>query len=87
MFLSLLYPDEESAARGARREGSPRIDARVCEELGLDLLLPLQGSELSSFFTADPEVIAYRQEIFADMRRTPRCARYSLTRSPSSLIF
>ena len=71
MFLSLLYPDEESAARGARKEGLPHIDARVCEELGLDLLLPLRGSELSSFFTADPAVIAYRQEIFADMQRTP----------------
>ena len=35
MFLSLLYPDEESAARGARKEGLPHIDARVCEELGL----------------------------------------------------
>ena len=43
----------------------------MCEELGLDLLLPLRGSELSSFFTADPAVIAYRQEIFADMQRTP----------------
>lgn len=71
MFLSLLYPDEESAARGARREGTPHIDERVCAELGLDKLLPLRGCSLSPFFTADPAVIAYRQEIFDDMRRLP----------------
>lgn len=75
MFLSLLYPDEESAARAARREGAPHIDERVCQELGLDLLLPLHGSSLSSFFTIEPSVMTYRQEIFADMRRTPALCR------------
>ena len=58
MFLSLLYPSEESAARAARREGIPSIDERVCDELGLSDLLPLRGSSLSEFFTAEEEVIA-----------------------------
>ncbi len=71
MFLSLLYPDEESAARAARREGLPQIDDRVCEELGLLNLLPLRGSALSAFFTQEVDVINYRQEIFADMQRVP----------------
>ena len=67
MFLSLLYPNEESAERAARREGQPRVSREVCAELGLDRLLPLRGQSLSDFFTADPEVIAYRQAIFADV--------------------
>ncbi len=67
MFLSLLYPHEESAERAARREDTPRISADVCRELGLDRLLPLRGQSLSDFFTSDPAVIAYRQAVFADL--------------------
>ncbi len=71
MFLSMLYPDEERAARAARGEGIPAISPRVCEELGLCALLPLHGGDLSSYFNADPEVITYRQEVFEDMARVP----------------
>ncbi len=67
MFLSLLYPTAEEAERAARGEGRPSVSPAVCAELGLDNLLPLTGSSLSDFFTADPAVIAYRQEIFADI--------------------
>lgn len=71
MFLSLLYPSAEEAERAARAEGRPSVSPAVCAELGLDSLLPLSGSSLSDFFTADPAVIAYRQEIFADMAALP----------------
>ncbi len=67
MFLSLLYPNEESAERAARREGLPRISADVCRELGLLRLLPIRGQSLSDFFTADSAVISYRQAIFDDI--------------------
>ena len=71
MFISLLYPDSASAERAAMREGLPRIGEAACAELGLDRLLPLGGGSLSDFFTSDPAVIAYRQEIFEDLRRLP----------------
>ena len=71
MFISLLYPDSESAARAAMREGLPKISETTCAELGLDRLLPLGGGSLSDFFTSDPAVIAYRQEIFEDLARLP----------------
>lgn len=74
VFLSLLYPDEQSAARAAAREGLPDISAAACAELGLDRLIPLGDGRLSDFFTADPHVIAYRQEIFADLARLPALA-------------
>lgn len=74
MFLSLLYPDEESAARAARREGMPRISPVVCEELGLSELLPLTGGSLSDFFSLDERVIAYRQAMFDDVRNIPALA-------------
>ncbi len=71
MFLSLLYPDEITAERAARGEGIPSISPAVCAELGLLRLLPLTGGSVSNFFTTDPDVMAYRQEIFADMAKTP----------------
>lgn len=74
MFLSLLYPDEASATRAARGEGAPRVSDAVCASLGLARMLPLSGG-LSSFFTADPAVIAYRQEVFADLLRLPDLCR------------
>lgn len=71
MFLSLLYPDRESAERALARKDLPDISPAVCAELGLARLLPLTGSELSDYFTADPAVISYRQALFADLSRYP----------------
>lgn len=71
-YLSLLYPDRESEAR--ERASSVRISQDVVDELGLSSLLPMKNYSLSSFFTADPAVIAYRQEVFADMARLPEVA-------------
>ena len=71
MFLSLLYPNEEAAARAARGEGVPFVSPAVTEELGLDALLPLSGSPLTGLFTADLAVIAYREEVFSDLLAVP----------------
>ncbi len=69
-YLSFLYPDRECEAR-ERNARQVTITDEVTEELGLASLLSLKNSSLSSFFTADPEVIAYRQSVFADLARFP----------------
>lgn len=71
MFLSLLYPTEESAARAARGEGIARVSEREIAELSLDTLLPLSDGSLSGLFSTDPAVIAYREEVFSDLLATP----------------
>ena len=65
--FSLLYPSAATHAAHFSGEDAPRIDDFTLEELGLPEVLPLKNSRLSDFVTADPEVIRYRQEIFADM--------------------
>ena len=70
-FLSLLYPTEASAELHRASENLPRIDEDTAEQLGLSALLPLKSCALSDFFTADPEVILYRQRTFADLLRYP----------------
>ena len=69
-YLSFLYPDRESEAR-EREAMAVSIPNEVTEELGLASLLSLKNTSLSSFFTADPAVIAYRQSVFADLARFP----------------
>ena len=70
-FLSLLYPSEEAMRRQADKEMTPRVRADVCEELGLSSLLSLKNSELSDYFSVDPEVLAYRQATFAELDAHP----------------
>lgn len=70
-FISLLYPDEESAARHADRSRLPNISESVCDELGLTDLFGLKNSTLSDYFTAEPAVIEYRQSTIADMLENP----------------
>lgn len=66
-FISLLYPDEESATAHSDRSRLPKISDAVCDELGLTELFNLKSSSLSDYFTTDPEVIRYRQSTVADM--------------------
>lgn len=68
-YLSFLYPDR--AAEDAARETPVHIADEVCDELGMSALLPLRSSSLSHYFTADPAVISYRQEVFRDMAKHP----------------
>ena len=70
-FISLLYPSEDSRLFHQNRDNLPRISDDVCYELGLEEIFNLKSANLSDFFTADPEVIAYRQEVFADIFSLP----------------
>ena len=68
--VSLLWPSEAARLAGTDKAHQPNISEKVCEELGLSDLLPLSGG-LTDYFTADPDVILYRQETLADLARLP----------------
>ena len=68
--VSLLWPNEAARLAGTDKAHLPNISETVCEELGLSDLLPLSGG-LTDYFTADPDVILYRQETLADLARLP----------------
>ncbi len=70
-FISLLYPDASSQEYHADRRNLPDISEDVCDELGLNEIFNLKNSSLTDFFTADKEVIKYRQETVADMIAIP----------------
>ncbi len=70
-FLSLLFPDEASRRRHMMGEGVPQISDAVCDELGFGAMLRLKNSSLSSYFTADEAVIAYRQATLSEMEAHP----------------
>lgn len=65
--FSLIYPDESSLA--AHYAGKDRADISMfeLEELGLTDILDLRNSNISEFFTTDPNVIKYRMDVFEDM--------------------
>ncbi len=69
--LSLLYPSEESQIYHENPENRPNISDTVCEELGLNEIFGLKSTSLESFFTLDPEVIAYRQRTMRDLLELP----------------
>lgn len=68
-FISLLYPSEESQSFHFDRNNLPDISERVCDELGLNEIFDLRSGSLTDFFTADTEVIEYRQQTISDMMR------------------
>jgi len=70
-FLSLLYPSSESREYHSDKRNLPGISDKVCDELGLSEIFSLKSSDLSDFFTKDPEVIAYRQEVIKDLLSFP----------------
>ena len=63
--FSLLFPS------GHNTGDSPRISAETIEQLELDLLFQLKNSPLEEMFTTSPDVIKYRQDVFADMEECP----------------
>ena len=69
--LSLLYPSEASQIYHEDPHNRPDISDTVCEELGLNEIFGLKSSSLESFFTSDPEVIAYRQQTVRDLLELP----------------
>ena len=78
--ISLLYPDAESARRSDAL--GARLSEASAEQLELYYLIDLKSSDIGSFFTADPEVIRYRQETFADMAENPELGRTLLRMLP-----
>ncbi len=69
--FSLIYPNEESQERHMRSADRPNISQYVVDELGLGDIFELKNGSLPEFFTTDPEVIAYRNETFADLLENP----------------
>lgn len=70
-FISLLYPTESSRLFHSDRTNLPDISDAVCYELGLDEIFNLKNGNLSDFFTADKEVIEYRQSAIRDVVEIP----------------
>ncbi len=79
--FSLIYPNMEAKVAHDRGEDVPNIDMFVLDELGMSDMLLLKNSELSEYFTTNPEVIRYRLEVFADMLANP-----SISATLNSLI-
>ncbi len=69
--ISLLYPDADSLRRHSTGEDIAKLSHDTEEQLELSCLMDLKSCDFGSFYTADPEVILYRQETFADMIANP----------------
>ncbi len=69
--ISLLYPDGDSLRRHSSGEEIAGLSNDTEEQLELSCLMDLKTCDFGSFYTADPEVIRYRQETFADMIANP----------------
>ncbi len=65
--FSLLFPNAKAQQSHRTKSNTPQIDDFTLEELGLSEVIPLTNSSLSEFITTDPDVIAYRESVFADM--------------------
>lgn len=70
-FMSLIFPNEESRNYHSDPANLPNISEEVCDQLGLSSMLALRSSQISDYFTIDPQVIAYRQKTIADLKRLP----------------
>ncbi|MBQ3056172.1 MAG: hypothetical protein IJC95_01620 [Clostridia bacterium] len=64
--FSLLFPNKQAQDRHLAG-GAAEIDDFTLEELGLAEVLPLKNASLSEFVTKDPDVIRYREAVFADL--------------------
>ena len=70
--FSLIYPDEASQTRHYEGIDTPAIDMFSLEELGLLEVFDLKNSNLDEYFTADPDVIRHRMDVFDDMLTFPQ---------------
>ena len=65
--ISLLYPDADSLRRHSLGEELAKLTSQTAEQLELYYLMDLKTCDFGSFYTADPDVILYRQNTFSDM--------------------
>ena len=65
--FSLLYPTPETRRAHFAGEDRPKVNEFTLAELGLPTILPLRNAEVSEHLTTDPDVIRYRQQVFADL--------------------
>lgn len=80
--ISLMYPTQEALMKNARGEDKAKISNEVLDELGLNSIIDLKNSRLCDFFTLDPEVIAYRQRVFADTVENPELCELLVKLNP-----
>ena len=80
--FSLLYPSEESHKAHYSGKSVPDISMFVLDELGLTQIFDLKNSDLSEFFTTEPDVIRYRLDTFTDMLNNESLARMFLKLIP-----
>lgn len=69
--ISLLYPDADSLRRHSLGEELAKLTSQTAEQLELYYLMDLKTCDFGSFYTADPDVILYRQSTFSDMLENP----------------
>ncbi len=69
--ISLLYPNQESQHEQYLTDSSAEYRRSAVNQLELDTIFDMPADAVASFFTTDPEVIKYRQEIFSDLIETP----------------
>ncbi len=69
--FSLLYPDATSQKDHLTGKLIPDIDMYTLQELGMLEIFNTQSIPLADLFTTDADVIAYRNETFADMLNNP----------------
>lgn len=72
--FSLIYPDAVSKSAHYEQSNRPNIDMFVLDELGLLEVFNLKNSNLDEYFTADPNVIRHRTDVFGDMLEFPEIA-------------
>lgn len=75
--ISLLYPSHEHAAAyyASGEHSLAHWKSAVCQ-LELDRLLCVSEDEIAPYFTTDPDVIRYRQEVSATLSGIPSCATF-----------
>ncbi len=80
--ISLLYPDADSLRRHMLGEEAAVLSDDTAEQLELSCLMDLKSCSFGSFYTADPEIILYRQSTFEDMTENPELSSVLLKMIP-----
>ena len=80
--ISLLYPDADTLLRSSMGSEVARLTDITTEQLELQYLMELRTCDFGSFYTADTEVILYRQDTFDDMANIPELSDILLKMIP-----